>query len=352
MYVILSGTVQISQKKKHNDESLILEVLGPGQVLGEMSLISHEPRCATARALEDVTVKVITGKSLEQSLACIPPWSMSLAKVLVQRLKHLNTNLEELIFKDEVLAPVSPDSNAKDVISFKIESEEYSPHILYLKGHFSKQHILSLDKRLKELVEREFDKIIIDFSNIIDIDTDVIPFVVQEIARLKTAGVTVAIHNIHFIQEKVKESKSFQKAIEVIHPPSEEIAEGEYLIRQGDDDDCMFIIKKGHFKVLRTVQGKEIEFAEVGNGNVVGELGLIAGRKRMASVKAVTACSVYRIQAKAFHQNHFNIPKWFLTILKQLVERICNAGIRFDEVIMPDEQLPENAGSPGCEGAK
>ena len=56
----------------------------------------------------------------------------------------------------------------------------------------------------------------------------------------------------------------------------------------------------------------------------------------MASVKALTRSTFYRIEAKEFRDNHFNIPQWFLTILKQLVNRICSAGERFDEVCKID----------------
>ena len=54
MYVLLGGRVDLYDGKKH------IASLGPGDMFGEMALISEEPRSATAVAGEDAHVFVLS----------------------------------------------------------------------------------------------------------------------------------------------------------------------------------------------------------------------------------------------------------------------------------------------------
>jgi CRP-like cAMP-binding protein len=56
-YIVETGAVEVS--KKTDNAELILSVLKPGQVIGEMSLIDSTPRMATARAAKKTTLIVI-----------------------------------------------------------------------------------------------------------------------------------------------------------------------------------------------------------------------------------------------------------------------------------------------------
>lgn len=56
-YLIESGRVEIFVNK--NDQELPLGLLGPGEIFGEMAIIDNEPRSASARATENVTLTVI-----------------------------------------------------------------------------------------------------------------------------------------------------------------------------------------------------------------------------------------------------------------------------------------------------
>ncbi|NQW01207.1 MAG: cyclic nucleotide-binding domain-containing protein [Rhodospirillales bacterium] len=56
-YVIEDGSVEIS--KSDAGAELILSVLKPGEVIGEMALIDSSPRMATARAARKTTLIVI-----------------------------------------------------------------------------------------------------------------------------------------------------------------------------------------------------------------------------------------------------------------------------------------------------
>ena len=57
IYMIISGSVEIS--KQVGDETKIIEVLGPGEVFGELVFIGGFTRTATARAVGMTTVGII-----------------------------------------------------------------------------------------------------------------------------------------------------------------------------------------------------------------------------------------------------------------------------------------------------
>jgi CRP-like cAMP-binding protein len=97
MFVIVSGTVEVRSSDS------VLNVLGPGEVLGEMALLGRIPRTATVRARGPVQVLFLRDKALHLLLQQIPELSIMLFRVLVERLKQAN---ELIRFLSEPHEPV------------------------------------------------------------------------------------------------------------------------------------------------------------------------------------------------------------------------------------------------------
>jgi small-conductance mechanosensitive channel/CRP-like cAMP-binding protein len=76
-------------------------------------------------------------------------------------------------------------------------------------------------------------------------------------------------------------------------------AEGETLIRQGDEDNDMFLLVEGAVNVLVTVEGKELLVASMQAGDYFGEMSLLTGEPRTATIRAATAGAAYRIGREA-----------------------------------------------------
>ncbi len=70
--------------------------------------------------------------------------------------------------------------------------------------------------------------------------------------------------------------------------------EGEVICRQGEKGAAMFLIVEGASRVLEETADGEIPIADLKIGDVVGELSVIDGERRTATVKAVgdTRCLV------------------------------------------------------------
>jgi len=97
---------------------------------------------------------------------------------------------------------------------------------------------------------------------------------------------------------------------------------GEYLMKQGEDGIGLYIITKGRVMIEKTdAKGKVVEIAENTLGDVMGEMAVLDGSPRTASVKAVvdTTCLVLASwEFNAFMKAH---PELALEILPVLMKR-------------------------------
>lgn len=85
-YVILSGRVRVYTET--DGERLVLRDCGPGEMVGEMALVSHEPRSASVEALEATVVAVVDQQRLTEQLDALPPYMANMVSVLVSRLRN------------------------------------------------------------------------------------------------------------------------------------------------------------------------------------------------------------------------------------------------------------------------
>ncbi|MGE3808187.1 MAG: cyclic nucleotide-binding domain-containing protein [Gemmataceae bacterium] len=77
-------------------------------------------------------------------------------------------------------------------------------------------------------------------------------------------------------------------------------AAGEVILREGDDGTDLFIISEGEVVVSSTdVGGRRFELDRLGADHFFGELSLMTGQRRSATVTAVRDCEVFAIDKSA-----------------------------------------------------
>ncbi|MBC8044109.1 MAG: cyclic nucleotide-binding domain-containing protein [Rhizobacter sp.] len=91
MYVILSGKVDLS-KKNNEDEDVVFLTLGPGALLGEMSLFEQDKRSATATIREYSELLVMPKYNFDRMLQSRPNEAI---KILLNFIKVLSQRLRE-----------------------------------------------------------------------------------------------------------------------------------------------------------------------------------------------------------------------------------------------------------------
>lgn len=81
---------------------------------------------------------------------------------------------------------------------------------------------------------------------------------------------------------------------------------GAWLFRQGDEGDALYLLARGLLQVWiespESGDGAQRLIAEIAPGEVVGEIGLLAGGKRSASIRAVRDSLLLRMDAAAFDE--------------------------------------------------
>ena len=84
MYVVVEGEVEIV------DASLILEVAGPGSIVGELALIDDEPRSATVIAKSHCRLVPVDRRRFQYMTQETPFFALAVMKVLADRLRSKN----------------------------------------------------------------------------------------------------------------------------------------------------------------------------------------------------------------------------------------------------------------------
>ena len=99
-------------------------------------------------------------------------------------------------------------------------------------------------------------------------------------------------------------------------------AAGETVMRAGDAADCLYLVAAGRLRVLATVDGEERVLAEIGRGDVVGEMALIVDRPRTADVVALRDTHLLRLSSAAFVELTAAYPAAYRAVSTATVDRL------------------------------
>src|SRR3954464_4027549 len=77
---------------------------------------------------------------------------------------------------------------------------------------------------------------------------------------------------------------------------------GKHIITEGEEGQDIFVIRVGSMIVEKMVGGKPVFLSYLPAGSYVGEMALIAGGKRTATVKAAVKSEVIRLPGAAFRR--------------------------------------------------
>lgn len=101
---------------------------------------------------------------------------------------------------------------------------------------------------------------------------------------------------------------------------------GQLLFYQGDMGDCLYLLAYGRLRVsVERDDGSEEIVGEVGRGESVGEMALLTGEKRTATVRAVRDSELYKLSAYAFNQLLERHPKVTMQLARRIVMRYVGA---------------------------
>jgi CRP/FNR family cyclic AMP-dependent transcriptional regulator len=102
--------------------------------------------------------------------------------------------------------------------------------------------------------------------------------------------------------------------------------EGAELMAQGRPGQEAYVILDGRAAVYIGGQQK----AELGPGEIVGEMALIDHRPRIADVRALTSMTLLAFDAEQFRRLLDEMPKAQVRVMEKLVERLRNRDLDDD----------------------
>jgi len=132
-----------------------------------------------------------------------------------------------------------------------------------------------------------------------------------------------------FMDEEGRE-RLLEKAERVSYQP------GEVVVREGDPGDALYMVLAGEVRVYTTREGQEVDLANLGHGACFGEVALLSGRQRTATVMALTPCTVLRFPGEHIEALLESYPK-----VRRLLESVVRGRAR-DTI----EKLTSSKGKP------
>jgi len=96
------------------------------------------------------------------------------------------------------------------------------------------------------------------------------------------------------------------------------VQKGNLIIREADEAGPLFIVEKGRARAFTALNGREQNLAFYREGDFFGELSILNGSPRAASVEAVTDCQLLALEPGAVHGLQHRFPEFDKALRERL----------------------------------
>ena len=108
--------------------------------------------------------------------------------------------------------------------------------------------------------------------------------------------------------------------------------DGEFIIRQGEMGNCMFVVQSGKAEIFREADGVEFPLRIVGPGEFFGEMALVENQVRSASVRSVGQARILRIDKRTFMRRVHEDPSLAYRIMQSLSHEVRRLATELDSL--------------------
>lgn len=147
LYIITDGKVKLSHNSDDGRENLIA-VLGPGEIIGELSLFDLGARSSTVTAIAPTKLYSLSHKDMMVFLTAHPELSQSMLRELARRLRHTNEQMADLVFSDV------PGRVAKALLDLANRFGERTPEGIYVAHDLTQEELAHLVGASRETVNK------------------------------------------------------------------------------------------------------------------------------------------------------------------------------------------------------
>lgn len=174
IYLLKKGKVKIS-KISADGREMIMGILGPGEVFGELSLTGQEKREEIAEVTEDAVICKVKIKDFEDMMSKNPKFNLQVTKLIGFRLRKIQNRLQNMVFKtseqrvkgfilemaDEMGRPVRGEENQK-VVELKLTHEDIAKltatsrqTVTTVFSDLEKENIIKYDRKRIYIKDKE-----------------------------------------------------------------------------------------------------------------------------------------------------------------------------------------------------
>lgn len=109
--------------------------------------------------------------------------------------------------------------------------------------------------------------------------------------------------------------------------------EGDLIIKEGAPGSDMFIITEGKVAVSRDVNGEDVVFATLDRGDFFGEMSLLEGMPRSASVRALTDTTLLVLRPGGLQLKIRRDPTLALEMLQRMSSKLRNTSEQLTDLL-------------------
>lgn len=111
---------------------------------------------------------------------------------------------------------------------------------------------------------------------------------------------------------------------------------GDVVFEQDAEADAVFFLLHGKVKITRQDEHSAIEIAELSDGSILGETGVLCGRKRTASAVAASEATMLKLDSNVFRELLEHVPQVTIGLVKELAHRIDTTNARLHQLSTAD----------------
>ena len=101
------------------------------------------------------------------------------------------------------------------------------------------------------------------------------------------------------------------------------IKDRAFLIEEGQRDDALHILTKGHMEVVtQTAKGEFVGLQIIREGDILGELGFIDGVEHSAGLRAMGNCELLRLDRAAFESLLDKDPDLVYKVMRAIIRTV------------------------------
>jgi small-conductance mechanosensitive channel/CRP-like cAMP-binding protein len=116
---------------------------------------------------------------------------------------------------------------------------------------------------------------------------------------------------------------------------------GEVILRQGEPGDSLYVVRSGEVAVRVAMHGVQRDVATLSAGQFFGEMSLMTGESRSATIVAKTDVQCYVVSKDAFQEILESKPELAATISEILSTRQVALGVSAETAQAPNTEAPQ-----------